>query len=111
MKFLVGSLLLCAVLHLSQSFCYKKQLEMTPDGKPPTYCVDTDDGTKHAFGSKWRNSHCMDCTCGGCCAAYSTPRQFPPDCMMEFDKENCKYNVFKKNDRTKSCPVFGSVGK
>ncbi|XP_041089535.1 beta-microseminoprotein-like isoform X3 [Polyodon spathula] len=111
MKFLVGSLLLCAVVHLGQSYCYKKELKIKPGEAPPTHCVDTEDGTKHTWGSEWRNSKCMDCTCHSCCTAYSTPVQFPPDCMMEFDQKNCRYSVFKKNDRTVSCPVFGAVGK
>ncbi|XP_041087933.1 beta-microseminoprotein J1-like [Polyodon spathula] len=137
MKFLVGSLLLCAVVHLGQSYCFGKQLEIKPGEEPPTHCVDTEDGTKHAWGSKWRNSKCMDCTCKACCnlikgtnvitkggrgkvngyvlttaqKRYITPVKIPPDCMMEFDQKNYRYNVFKKNDRTKSCPVLGAVGK
>uniref|UniRef100_A0A0E9VTK6 Uncharacterized protein n=1 Tax=Anguilla anguilla TaxID=7936 RepID=A0A0E9VTK6_ANGAN len=30
---------------------------------------------------------------------------------MEFDKNNCEYKVFKKNDPTVACPIFAAVGK
>ncbi|XP_041089536.1 beta-microseminoprotein-like isoform X4 [Polyodon spathula] len=83
MKFLVGSLLLCAVVHLGQSYCYKKELKIKPGEAPPTHCVDTEDGTKHTWGSEWRNSKCMDCTCHSCCtASYSWP--VPCSCVLPF---------------------------
>uniref|UniRef100_A0A3B4U5R2 Beta-microseminoprotein n=1 Tax=Seriola dumerili TaxID=41447 RepID=A0A3B4U5R2_SERDU len=76
-----------------------------------THCQDPVDKTWHAIGSKWRNSRCMDCTCNRCCDAYSTPRQFPNDCVSVFDSEACVYRVHKRDDPTVECPIFGSVGK
>ncbi|KAG7480740.1 hypothetical protein MATL_G00059540 [Megalops atlanticus] len=106
MKCVVIALLLCAQLHLLHSACYFREL------KPGmTRCQDFVDKTWHPIGSKWRNSACQDCSCGGCCDAYVTPRKIPDDCMMEFDREECEYKVFKKNDRTQSCPILGAVGK
>ncbi|XP_006625543.2 beta-microseminoprotein-like [Lepisosteus oculatus] len=113
MKSLAVALLLCAVLHLSQPGCYHVELTMKPGMNPKllTHCEDPVDKTLHEMGSRWRNSKCQDCTCGRCCDAYSTPVRFPDDCMKEFDWENCEYKVFKKNDHTQPCPIFGATGK
>ncbi|XP_066570527.1 beta-microseminoprotein-like [Amia ocellicauda] len=113
MKSLPVAFLLCAVLHLSHSSCYFKQLELKPGPNPKllTHCEDSVDKTLHELGSRWRNSVCMYCDCTSCCTAYSTPVRIPDDCMMEFDKVNCEYKVFKKNDHSQSCPVLAAVGK
>jgi len=41
---------------------------------------------------------------------YSTPTNFPSDCVAVFDKKNCKYVVHKKDDPDIPCPIFGGVG-
>jgi len=76
-----------------------------------THCQDDVDKTWHPVGSSWRNSECMDCDCGGCCDAYSTPKQFPDDCVSVFDQEACVYRVHKKDDPTVECPIYAAVGK
>ncbi|KAI1900784.1 hypothetical protein AGOR_G00053440 [Albula goreensis] len=106
MKYLALALLLCAHLHLLHGACFSKML------KPGmTHCQDDVDQTWHVVGSSWRNSACMDCTCTGCCDGFHRPTSIPDDCMMEFDKADCEYKVFKKNDHTQPCPVFRAVGK
>lgn len=35
-----------------------------------THCQDDVDKTWHTIGSTWRNSACMDCSCGSCCDAW-----------------------------------------
>ncbi|XP_061115452.1 beta-microseminoprotein-like, partial [Conger conger] len=75
-----------------------------------THCQDHVDHTWHAIGSTWRNSECQDCSCGRCCDGFARPVNIPDDCTMEFDKKECEYKVFKKNDPTQSCPVHGWVG-
>uniref|UniRef100_A0A3Q3J881 Beta-microseminoprotein n=1 Tax=Monopterus albus TaxID=43700 RepID=A0A3Q3J881_MONAL len=69
-----------------------------------THCQDYYDKNWHAVGSTWRNSACMDCTCSGCCESYSTPVEFPPDCIKVFDSDACEYIVHKKDDPTVKCP-------
>uniref|UniRef100_A0A8C5DKY7 Beta-microseminoprotein n=1 Tax=Gouania willdenowi TaxID=441366 RepID=A0A8C5DKY7_GOUWI len=105
-KSLALALLLCAVLSLSQAQCFVKRA-------PPvkTCCQDDTDKTWHPVGSSWRNSQCMDCTCSSCCAGYSTPQEFPDDCVSVFDKSQCKYIVHKINDPSVMCPVYAGVGK
>ncbi|KAM9360638.1 beta-microseminoprotein-like [Symphorus nematophorus] len=78
-----------------------------------THCLDNADGTRHELGSSWRNSECMDCTCSTSedYPLYSTPRQFPDDCVSVFDPEACEYIVHKRDDPTVRCPIYGAVGK
>uniref|UniRef100_A0A8C4HUF0 Beta-microseminoprotein n=1 Tax=Dicentrarchus labrax TaxID=13489 RepID=A0A8C4HUF0_DICLA len=105
-KYLALALLLCALLSLSNAQCFTRIL------KPGmTHCQDNVDNTWHAVGSSWRNSECMDCSCEGCCAGYSTPRQFPDDCVSVFDSKACQYIVHKKDDPTVECPIYAAVGK
>ncbi|KAJ8400925.1 hypothetical protein AAFF_G00388820 [Aldrovandia affinis] len=106
MKCLALALVLCTQLHLIHGGCYGKKLTLDM-----IQCQDFVDKTWHPIGSSWRNSACQDCNCERCCDAFSTPRSFPDDCMMEFDKEECEYKVFKKNDRTQPCQIFKAVGK
>ncbi|XP_044053929.1 beta-microseminoprotein-like [Siniperca chuatsi] len=106
MKYLALALLLCAVVSLTNAQCYNVAI------KPGlTHCQDTVDKTWHPVGSSWRNSDCWDCTCSGCCAAYSTPRQFPEDCVSVFDPKACEYIVHKKDDPSVLCPIYSAVGK
>ncbi|KAL0985488.1 hypothetical protein UPYG_G00157530 [Umbra pygmaea] len=110
MRSLAVAVILCALLPLSHTACWRAK------GNGMTECLYKKDGTSHAVGSKWRTSDCMNCRCltGGdmeCCTAYSTPRSFPDDCIKEFDQKACKYNVFKKNDPSTPCPIYGAVGK
>ncbi|XP_075318423.1 beta-microseminoprotein-like [Odontesthes bonariensis] len=105
-KYLALALLLYTLLSLANAQCFSREL------KPgQTHCQDSVDKTWHRVGSKWRNSACMDCSCEGCCAAYSTPTSFPSDCVSVFDSKACKYIVHKKNNPSELCPVFGAVGK
>uniref|UniRef100_A0A3Q1GD47 Pacifastin domain-containing protein n=1 Tax=Acanthochromis polyacanthus TaxID=80966 RepID=A0A3Q1GD47_9TELE len=60
-KYLTLALLLCALLSLSDAFCYIKLPTLGM-----THCQDDVDKTWHAVGSSWRNSECMDCSCSGC---------------------------------------------
>uniref|UniRef100_A0A3Q3VVV4 Beta-microseminoprotein-like n=1 Tax=Mola mola TaxID=94237 RepID=A0A3Q3VVV4_MOLML len=105
-KYLLLALLICALLSLSSAQCYGKPVD--PD---MTHCKDDVDNTWHAVGSSWRNSECMDCSCRGCCSAYSTPMVFPDDCVKVFDSKACEYIVHKKNDPTVLCPIYAAVGK
>ncbi|XP_029685250.1 beta-microseminoprotein-like [Takifugu rubripes] len=79
--------------------------------KDMTHCMDETDGTWHAIGSSWRDSECMDCTCAGCCSAFSIPSSFDDDCISVFDKVACEYKVYKKDNPSISCPIYGAVGK
>ncbi|XP_038560495.1 beta-microseminoprotein-like [Micropterus salmoides] len=105
-KYLAVALLLCALASLTNAQCFQNPIK--PD---MTHCQDNVDNTWHAVGSSWRNSACWDCTCTGCCAGFSTPRQFPDDCVSEFDAKRCEYIVHKKNDPTILCPIYSAVGK
>ncbi|KAG7480741.1 hypothetical protein MATL_G00059550 [Megalops atlanticus] len=105
MKCVVIALLLCAQLQLLHGGCFYF-MAIKPG---MTHCQDFVDKTWHPIGSEWRNSACQVCSCEQCCNAYVTPRKIPDDCMMEFDQTECKYKVFKKNDRTQSCPVLAGV--
>uniref|UniRef100_A0A669C8V1 Beta-microseminoprotein n=2 Tax=Oreochromis TaxID=8139 RepID=A0A669C8V1_ORENI len=105
-KYLALALLLCALLSLTNSQCFVK-----PQTPGMTHCKDDVDGTWHAVGSTWRNSKCWDCTCRSCCAGYTTPRQFPDDCVSVFDSKRCEYIVHKRDDPTELCPIFAAVGK
>ncbi|XP_056888801.1 beta-microseminoprotein-like isoform X2 [Takifugu flavidus] len=107
MKYLLAlAVLTCAQVLPSHAFCYVK-----PMRKDMTHCMDETDGTWHAIGSSWRNSECMDCTCASCCSAYSRPTLFDDDCISVFDKVACEYKVYKKDNPSISCPIYGSVGK
>uniref|UniRef100_A0A8C9RF50 Beta-microseminoprotein-like n=1 Tax=Scleropages formosus TaxID=113540 RepID=A0A8C9RF50_SCLFO len=101
MKFLPLALLLCVSLPHCWAACH-----FFDSFKVLNHCQDFVDKSWHPIDSNWRNSVCQDCTCSSCCDAYSTPVVFPDDCMKEFDHINCKYNVFKKDDRNQECPVF-----
>ncbi|XP_053276279.1 beta-microseminoprotein A1, partial [Pleuronectes platessa] len=106
MKYLYLAVLLCCLLPLSNAHCFV--MEIKPGA---THCQDIDDQTWHEVGSKWRNSKCMDCDCGGCCSAYATPQRFPADCVSVFDSVACVYRVHKRDDPTVQCPIYGAVGK
>ncbi|KAI4819897.1 hypothetical protein KUCAC02_027899 [Chaenocephalus aceratus] len=106
MKYLALALLFCALASLSDAQCYAKAL--LPG---MTQCHDDIDLTWHQIGSSWRNSACFDCTCTGCCSGFSTPTQFPSDCVSVFDSAACEFIVHKSNDPTQLCPIFGAVGK
>ncbi|KAL0979431.1 hypothetical protein UPYG_G00184970 [Umbra pygmaea] len=108
MRSLAVGLILCAVLPLSHAYCYMRPIAFKPG---MTHCRDDKDKTWHAFGSKWRNIDCMDCTCESCCTAYSTPIGFPDDCEKEWNQKACEFKVVKKSDPTISCPFSGAVGK
>ncbi|XP_072565329.1 beta-microseminoprotein-like [Paramormyrops kingsleyae] len=105
-KLVTLALLLCALLLHSEAACSVHPLKLSA-----THCQDFIDKTWHAVGSSWRNSECLDCTCSQCCHAYGTPVNLPEGCVKEFDKINCKYNVFKEDDPNQSCPYYGAVGK
>ncbi|KAG5840544.1 hypothetical protein ANANG_G00189910 [Anguilla anguilla] len=106
MKYLALALLLCTQLHLLHGACFNTLPTLSDD---LSGCVDKD-GTVRPLDSTWRNSDCQDCTCDGCCDAFSTPVSIPDDCTMEFDKKECKYNVFKKNDHAVPCEVGQMIG-
>ncbi|KAI3372431.1 hypothetical protein L3Q82_022916 [Scortum barcoo] len=106
MKHLALALLLCALLSLSDAFCYRKLMK-----EGMTHCQDDDDQTWHPVGSTWRNSKCMDCSCDECCSAYSTPHNFPYDCVSVFDPKACQYIVHKRDDPSVLCPIYSAVGK
>ncbi|XP_061115363.1 beta-microseminoprotein A1-like [Conger conger] len=107
MKCLALALLLCAQLSLLHGACLKFMQE-----SDATECVDPRDGTRHPIGSWWRNSECQDCDCNGCCdAEFIKPTSYEEGCIMEFDKKNCEYKVFKKEDPTYSCKIYEAVGK
>uniref|UniRef100_A0A8C7KF33 Beta-microseminoprotein n=1 Tax=Oncorhynchus kisutch TaxID=8019 RepID=A0A8C7KF33_ONCKI len=107
MRSLAVAVMLCALLPLFHAGCWFEQ------AKPGMrQCLYDKDGTLHDIGSRWKTSDCMNCYCQAngdmqCCQAYSEPTRFPDDCMMEFDQKACKYNVFKKTDRSTSCPIYG----
>ncbi|XP_056148601.1 beta-microseminoprotein-like [Lampris incognitus] len=105
-KYLALALFFCVLPSYANGGCYVKPM------KPGiTHCQDDTDKTWHAVGSEWRNSACMDCSCGGCCQAYSTPVQIPDDCVSVFDSEACEYKVHKRDDPSVPCPILAAVGK
>uniref|UniRef100_A0A8D0CWK5 Uncharacterized protein n=1 Tax=Sander lucioperca TaxID=283035 RepID=A0A8D0CWK5_SANLU len=55
--------------------------------------------------------HILLTVCLLCICRYSTPRQFPDDCVSVFDSEACQYIVHKKDDPSVLCPIYGAVGK
>ncbi|KAJ0067508.1 hypothetical protein NL108_007976, partial [Boleophthalmus pectinirostris] len=84
-------LLLCAVVSLSNGFCFvKEDLKPGEDNIvfdyscysvicsytvvvltiPPgaTHCMNELDGSWHPVGSSWIDSECMECTCFSCCS-------------------------------------------
>ncbi|XP_061597196.1 beta-microseminoprotein A1-like [Cololabis saira] len=111
MKYSALVLLLCALLPLSNAYCYVKPVKYDPDQPLRTHCQDDVDKTWHPIGSKWRNSECMDCTCDSCCSGFSIPRSFPDDCVSVFKPEECVYVVHKRDDPSVECPIYGAVGK
>ncbi|KAK9522569.1 hypothetical protein VZT92_019021 [Zoarces viviparus] len=106
MKYLALALLLSALVSLSIAQCYQKA--PTPG---MTHCQDDVDNTWHATGSSWRNSKCMDCTCEGCCAGFSTPTRFADNCVSVFDPQACEFVVHRKGNPNILCPILGAVGK
>ncbi|XP_077378931.1 beta-microseminoprotein-like [Festucalex cinctus] len=102
------ALLLLLLLPQSNAFCMFRPPEL---GESETKCLDEVDNKWYPVGSSWRNSECMDCTCRGCCSAFSIPRNFPDDCVSMFDKAACRYRVHKWNDSSIECPIFRAVGK
>nr|XP_040051782.1 beta-microseminoprotein-like [Gasterosteus aculeatus aculeatus] len=106
MKSLALALLLCALASPSEAHCFINNVK-----EGTTHCQDYADNTWHAVGSSWRNSECMDCTCGQCCSGYTTPRVFPDNCVSVFDPQACQYVVHVKGDPTTLCPIFAAVGK
>ncbi|NXW42207.1 MSMB protein, partial [Nyctiprogne leucopyga] len=77
-------------------------------------CHDSN-GELHEFGSKWRNADCYDCFCSKhriqCCSSFMTPVGYDKEkCVSIFNKETCKYKVVEKDDHSKECPVYASVG-
>ncbi|CAJ1068613.1 unnamed protein product [Xyrichtys novacula] len=107
MKYLALALVLCGLSSVTNAQCYQKP----PNPDHMTHCRDDVDLTWHPVGSSWRNSKCMDCTCGGCCAGYSTPRSYPEDCVSVFNPVACEYVVHKRNNPSELCPIYGAVGK
>ncbi|XP_049619485.1 beta-microseminoprotein-like [Syngnathus scovelli] len=91
--YLCLAFLLCALLPLANGECYPIQV-----AAGATQCQDPADNEWHAVGSSWRNGQCMDCTCDGCCTAFTLPRGFPDDCVSVFDKATCKYSVHRRDD-------------
>ncbi|XP_039624420.1 small serum protein 1-like [Polypterus senegalus] len=88
----------------------QSQMVVTEDGRyvTPTYCTDPFGETIYQSGEKWRTSNCMDCSCemGGfeCCETkIDVPQNIPDDCMMEFDRNECKYWIFKMDNRSTPC--------
>jgi len=106
MKYLALALLLSTQLYLIHGACYRMMLEFGQ-----TECEDPVDKTKHHIDAEWRNSACQDCTCTGCCDAFTTPLAIPDDCAMEFDKAKCEYKIYKKADPTQPCHAHSAVGK
>ncbi|GAA6220973.1 beta-microseminoprotein-like isoform X2 [Lates japonicus] len=102
MKLLAWALLHCALPSVTQQYFNNI---MNPEG---THCMDDVEKTWHAVGSKWRNSLCMDCSCNGCCPAYSTPLKFPDDCVTVFDPEKCDYIAHKKDNPSVLCPIYSA---
>uniref|UniRef100_A0A8C4HUW0 Beta-microseminoprotein n=1 Tax=Dicentrarchus labrax TaxID=13489 RepID=A0A8C4HUW0_DICLA len=104
-KYLSLALLLCALPALSNAVCSNYV-----SGR--THCLDQVDNTWHAVGSKWRNSACMDCTCGqnSLCCVSGNPQRFPEDCVKVFDPVWCEYIVHKKDDPSVLCPVHSFAG-
>uniref|UniRef100_A0AAY5KIH5 Beta-microseminoprotein n=1 Tax=Esox lucius TaxID=8010 RepID=A0AAY5KIH5_ESOLU len=111
MRSLALAVALGAMLPLIHAYCWMKE----PIGDMKQ-CLYDKDGTWHAIGSSWRTSDCMDCGCNDngamdCCTAFGIPTNIPDDCMKEFDQKACKFNVFKKNDRSIPCHALGYSGK
>ncbi|XP_039624419.1 beta-microseminoprotein-like [Polypterus senegalus] len=115
MKQLLGVLFLLAVFDFSHPACFefpRKSINIDDlNAEERDVCYDLYDGSKHKIGEQWRNAICMDCTCFGCCDAYSTPVNIPKGCVKEFDITNCRYHVFRKDNPNQSCPVLSAVGK
>ncbi|KAG7491122.1 hypothetical protein JOB18_049102 [Solea senegalensis] len=106
MNYLRLAVLLCSLLPLCNAYCYVMEVK-----QGATHCQDVTDKTWHPVGSSWRNSDCMDCSCGGCCTSYATPKEFPADCESVFDPQACVYRVQKINNPAIECPIYGAVGK
>ncbi|XP_056151180.1 prostate-associated microseminoprotein-like [Lampris incognitus] len=107
MKYLALALFFCVLPSNANAVCSRNRMPL----QGITHCQDEWDKTWHAVGSKWRNSACMDCSCGGCCQAYLTPVDFPEDCVSVFDAGACKYKVHMRDDPSTPCPRYSAVGK
>uniref|UniRef100_A0A8C2ZCF9 Beta-microseminoprotein-like n=1 Tax=Cyclopterus lumpus TaxID=8103 RepID=A0A8C2ZCF9_CYCLU len=102
-KYLALALLLCALASMSNAQCFRKATKPVNNR-----CQDHVDKTWHDMGSSWRNSQCYDCTCDSCCTGYSTPQNFPDDCVSVLDLNACEYKVFKRDNPTVQCPIFSA---
>ncbi|XP_053727679.1 beta-microseminoprotein-like [Synchiropus splendidus] len=105
-QLLTLALLLCALATLTEASCFVRDAKSNG-----THCFDVIDNTWYENEATWRNSECYDCSCRGCCSAYSTPRAFPEDCVSVFNQALCEYIVHKKGDPSTLCPIWASVGK
>ncbi|XP_067879526.1 beta-microseminoprotein J1-like [Heterodontus francisci] len=110
MKFFVCVTLLFLAIEDGESACYTTGSESDSDR-----CRDHVDGTWHENGESWTNSDCIRCRClpgfARCCATYTTPKMYPEDCVAVFDRQNCRFNIHKRNDPSVSCHAQGGVGK
>ncbi|KAG9270448.1 beta-microseminoprotein [Astyanax mexicanus] len=93
---------LCALVPLVYGACYRSLPEFGA-----TECIDETDQTAHEVGSSWTNSKCIDCNCEPdgmtCCDGLPSITGYDEDCTVEYDYENCTFDVFKKDDRSEKC--------
>ncbi|TRY96867.1 hypothetical protein DNTS_015420 [Danionella cerebrum] len=100
---------LCALVSLSDSYCFREHLK---PGR--TQCKDGLDGSLHAAGSTWTNSRCLVCSCFSsimeCCDKMGRAIVHTEGCVVEYDYSTCTFEVFNPEDPNLPCS-YGAVGK
>ncbi|XP_055518471.1 prostate-associated microseminoprotein-like isoform X2 [Leucoraja erinacea] len=110
-KLLLCIALLLLAAPLSESSCtFQRQ-----DTSGKDVCVDVNDGTFHELEEVWMGSNCWECVCSRkgytCCDRYFMPNDFPDDCMITFDIQECSFHVKQKAHPTVDCQTRVAVGK
>ncbi|XP_065103765.1 beta-microseminoprotein-like [Paramisgurnus dabryanus] len=110
MALLVLSLVLCALISLSDSACFH-QLPVAG----ATHCIDPEDNSQHLLGSIWKSNGCMRCTCSTrgmrCCDMMGKVVNIHTEgCTVEYDYRKCSFEVFHTKDRNIKCQ-YGATGK
>ncbi|NXD29180.1 MSMB protein, partial [Spelaeornis formosus] len=71
-------------------------------------------GKLYPFGRIERTEDCYTCSCSvgevNCCSLFHTPVDYDKkNCKVVLNKKSCNYDVVRKNDPSKRCPVYSRV--
>ncbi|KAM6330145.1 beta-microseminoprotein-like [Podargus strigoides] len=95
---------------LGDAYCFSK---LNKPHEAKTGCML--DGKLYPFGEIARTENCFRCSCSPeamrCCSLFHTPTGYDREnCRVVFNKESCDYDVVRKDDPSKECPVYSRVG-